>query len=434
MSNTKPFVCGDMMEKIKTLRGFKDIFGEEIEKFKGIEDVARKYLQLLGFREIEIPIIEKTELFVRSIGDTTDIVEKEMFTFTDLGGDSLTLRPEATAGVVRHYLQENLYAKERVAKLFTIGPMFRHERPQKGRFREFHQIDVEVFGVEEALVDAELVWMIFLILGELGVNNYTIEVNSVGCKECRGPFRDVLVQYFEAEKDHLCEDCLRRLTRSPLRIFDCKNVQCIQIAARSPLLYDHLCGACTDHFDAFLHYMDEYGVSVTINKRLVRGLDYYTKTVFEITSEDLGAQKAFMAGGRYNNLVEEMGGPATAGIGFAIGVERLSMLTHLQGLPVKPTCFFASVGERAKNYRIPVLRALAAEGLTLRYSYEGKSLKAQMRYADNVNADFVLILGDEEIEKGIIILRNMKDKKQDELPLDPQNMLRELKNMYSHLF
>jgi histidyl-tRNA synthetase len=423
-----------MMEKIKTLRGFKDIFGEEIEKFKSIEGVARKYLGLLGFREIELPILEKTELFVRSIGDTTDIVEKEMFTFTDLGGDSLTLRPEATAGMVRHYLQESLYAKERVAKLFTIGPMFRHERPQKGRFREFHQIDVEVFGVEEALVDAELVWMIFLILGDLGVKNYTIEVNSVGCKQCRGPFRDVLVEYFEAEKDHLCEDCMRRLTRNPLRIFDCKNAQCIQVAAHSPLLYDHLCGDCRNHLDAFLRYMDEYGVAVAINKRLVRGLDYYTKTVFEVTSEDLGAQKAFMAGGRYNNLVEEMGGPATAGIGFAIGVERLAMLTHLQSVPAMPTCFFASVGEKAKHCLIPVLRTFAAEGLTLRYSYEGKSLKAQMRSADNVNADFVIILGDEEIEKGIVILRNMKDKKQHELPLDPKSMLLELKNMYSHFF
>jgi histidyl-tRNA synthetase len=415
------------MEKIKTLRGFKDIFGEEIEKFKGIENVARKYFRLLGYREIELPILEKTELFVRSIGDTTDIVEKEMFTFTDLGGDSLTLRPEATAGMVRHYLQEGLYAKERIAKLFTVGPMFRHERPQKGRFREFHQIDVEVFGAEEALVDAELIWMIFLMLGELGVKNYSIEVNSVGCKQCRGSFRDVLVQYFEAEKNHLCEDCVRRLTRNPLRIFDCKNTQCIEIAARSPLLYDHLCGDCKNHLDSFLRYMDEHGIIVDINKRLVRGLDYYTKTVFEVTSENLGAQKAFIAGGRYNNLVEEMGGPATPGIGFAIGVERLAMLTRLQDVPGLPTCFLAYVGEKAKNYLIPILRAFTAEGITIRYSYEGKSLKAQMRYADNVNADFVLILGNEEIEKGIIILRNMKDKTQHELPLDPKNILREFK-------
>jgi len=376
-------------------------------------------------------VLEKTELFVRSIGDTTDIVEKEMFTFTDLGGDSLTLRPEATAGMVRHYLQEGLYAKEKVVKLFTTGTMFRHERPQKGRFREFHQIDVEIFGADQAIADAELIWMVSLILGELGVRNYAIEVNSVGCGQCRGPFRDVLVQYFESEKDKLCEDCIRRLSRNPLRIFDCKNTQCIEVAASSPLLYDHLCGNCKDHFEAFLHYMNEYGVSVDINKRLVRGLDYYTKTVFEITSEDLGAQKAFIAGGRYNNLVEEMGGPATAGIGFAIGVERLAMLIHLQHVSGGPSCFFAYVGEGAKRHLIPFIKAFIMEGIALRYSYENRSLKAQMRYADNVNADFVLILGDEEIEKGIVILRNMRTKEQHELPLDHGGIAREFKK-HSH--
>ncbi len=415
------------MEKIKNLRGFKDIFGEEIDKFNNIEYIARKYLKLLGYREIELPILEKTELFVRSIGDTTDIVEKEMFTFTDLGGDSLTLRPEATAGMVRHYLQEGLYAKERVAKLFSVGPMFRHERPQKGRFREFHQVDVEVFGVEEPLVDAELVWMIFLMLGNLGVENYVVEVNSVGCRRCRGSFRDVLVGYFMNEKSRLCEDCIRRLERNPLRIFDCKNAQCIDVAAHSPLLYDHLCGGCRKHFDDFLRYVDEYGIAVTVNKRLVRGLDYYTGTVFEVTSQDLGAQKAFIAGGRYNNLVEEMGGPATPGIGFAIGVERLAMLAHIQSVSDQPTCFFAYVGKEAKSYLIPILRAFTTEEITIRYSYEDKSLKAQMRYADNVNADYVLILGDEEIRKGVIILRNMKDKTQHELPLDQKNILREFK-------
>jgi len=430
MSHINP-LRGDMMEKIKTLRGFKDTFGEEIEKFNFIKYIARKYFRLLGYREIELPVLEKTELFVRSIGDTTDIVEKEMFTFTDVGGDSLTLRPEATAGMVRHYLQESLYAKEKVAKLFTVGTMFRHERPQKGRFREFHQIDVEIFGADQAIADAELIWMVSLILSELGVRNYAIEVNSVGCGQCRGPFRDVLVQYFEAEKDRLCEDCLRRLLRNPLRIFDCKNAQCIEVAARSPLLYDHLCDNCKDHFDAFLHYMNEYGVSVNINKRLVRGLDYYTKTVFEITSEDLGAQKAFIAGGRYNSLVEEMGGPATAGIGFAIGVERLAMLTRLQQVSGGLSCFFAYMGERAKGHLIPVMKAFTMEGIALRYSYEDKSLKAQMRHADNVNADFVLILGDEEIEKGIIILRNMRTKEQYELPLDHGNIVQELKK-YSH--
>jgi histidyl-tRNA synthetase len=417
------------MEKIKTLRGFKDIFGEEIEKFKHIEAVARKYFRLLGFREIEIPILEKTDLFVRSIGDTTDIVEKEMFTFQDLGGDSLTLRPEATAGMVRSYLQESLYAKERVTKLFTIGPMFRHERPQKGRFREFHQVDVEVFNVKEPLLDAELIWMIFLMLGELGVANYKIEVNSVGCRECRESFRDVLVKYFEAKKDELCEDCLRRLHRNPLRIFDCKNAQCIQVTAHSPFLYDHLCDGCSEHFHAFLAYVNDFGVVVDINKRLVRGLDYYTKTVFEVTSDDLGAQKAFIAGGRYDNLVEEMGGPATPGIGFAIGMERLAMIGCFQTLSEMPRCFLAYLGDRAKRFLVPILRAFAAEGISLGYSYDGKSLKSQMRYADSMKAEFVLILGDDEMERGVIVLRNMQNKNQHELPLDPQTMLQEFKKL-----
>jgi histidyl-tRNA synthetase len=417
------------MEKIKTLRGFKDIFGDEIEKFKHIEAVARKYFRLLGFREIEIPILEKTDLFVRSIGDTTDIVEKEMFTFQDLGGDSLTLRPEATAGMVRSYLQESLYAKERVTKLFTIGPMFRHERPQKGRFREFHQIDVEVFNVKEPLLDAELIWMIFLMLDELGVTNYKIEVNSVGCRECRESFRGVLVEYFETKKDELCEDCLRRLSRNPLRIFDCKNAQCIQVTALSPFLYDHLCSDCSEHFHAFLAHVNDFGVVVDINKRLVRGLDYYTKTVFEITSDDLGSQKAFMAGGRYDNLVEEMGGPATPGIGFAIGMERLAMIGRLQTLPETPRCFFAYLGDKAKGLVVPILRAFAAEGIRLGYAYDGKSLKSQMRYADSTKADFVLILGDDEMERGVIVLRDMQNKNQHELPLDPQAMVREFRKL-----
>lgn len=218
------------MEKIKTLRGFRDISGEELDRFKRIEAVSRKYLQLLNFTEIEIPILEKTELFIRSIGDTTDIVEKEMFTFIDIGGDSLTMRPEATAGMVRAYLQSGLYVKERVSKLFTMGPMFRHEKPQKGRFREFHQIDVEVFGVDDPLIDAELLWMIHLLLKELNVKSFEIEVNSVGCPECRETFRKILVGYFEAKKERLCEDYGRRLDRNPLRIFDCKNEQCIDVS------------------------------------------------------------------------------------------------------------------------------------------------------------------------------------------------------------
>ena len=413
------------MEKIKTLRGFRDISGEELDRFKRIEAVSRKYLQLLNFTEIEIPILEKTELFVRSIGDTTDIVEKEMFTFIDIGGDSLTMRPEATAGMVRAYLQSGLYVKERVSKLFTMGPMFRHEKPQKGRFREFHQIDVEVFGVDDPLIDAELLWMIHLLLKELNVKSFEIEVNSVGCPECRETFRKVLVGYFEAKKEKLCEDCGRRLDRNPLRIFDCKNEQCIDVSQGSPFLFEYLCEGCKNHFDEFQKHIDSFGFTVKINKRLVRGLDYYTKTVFEVTSDDLGAQKAFMAGGRYDNLVEEMGGPKTPGTGFAIGVERLALITMNESAVVTPTYFFAYLGERAKKYLVPLVKSFSDAGLSLSYSYDGRSLKSQMRYADSLNADFVFILGDDEIDKGMVVLRDMKTKVQYELLLDPSILPRE---------
>jgi histidyl-tRNA synthetase len=410
------------MAKIQTLRGFRDIWGEEIEKFRAIERVSRKYLNLLGFAEIEVPVLEKTELFVRSIGDTTDIVEKEMFTFTDLGGDSVTLRPEATAGVVRSYLQAGMYAKERVSKLFTMGPMFRHEKPQKGRFREFHQIDVEVFGSDAALIDAELLWMVSLMLNELGMGGYNVEVNSVGCPECRQDFRTRVIDYFETKKDQLCEDCARRLYRNPLRIFDCKRTQCIEVSRQSPFLFDCLCAPCGEHFDMFLSHLADFGVAATVNKRLVRGLDYYTKTVFEFTSGDLGAQQAFIAGGRYDNLVEEMGGPRTPGTGFAIGVERLAMLSGISGPEKRPLFFFAYVGDRARKYVVPVARSFVGKGVALRYDYEGKSLKSQMRYADSLMSDFVLILGDDEIDRGIVTLRNMKSKEQRELPLDPESL------------
>jgi histidyl-tRNA synthetase len=406
------------MEKFRTLRGFKDILGTEIQAFRRIESTARKYFEVFGYDEIEIPVLEKTELFVRSIGDTTDIVEKEMFTFIDLGGDSVTLRPEATAGVVRAYLQAGLYAKERASKVFTIGPMFRHEKPQKGRFREFHQVDVEVFGIDSAVVDAEMIWMLHLILADLGVARYDVEVNSVGCRACREEFRKVLISYFGGEKTYLCEDCLRRLDRNPLRIFDCKQTQCIEVAGKSPLLFDYLCESCKVHFDSLLDHLEGFGVPVKVNKRLVRGLDYYTKTVFEIISGDLGAQKAFAAGGRYDGLVEEMGGPVTPGSGFAIGVERLSLLMGEETGKRLPCCFFAYLGDKAKAHLVPLLRSFIGAGLPLRYSYEDKSLKAQMRYADSLGSDYVLILGEDEINRGVVVLRNMRNKGQTEFPLD----------------
>ena len=406
------------MEKITSLRGFRDISGEEAEKFIRMELVSRAILERLGFREISIPILEKTELFKRSIGDTTDIVEKEMFTFIDRNGDSLTLRPEATAGVVRHYLQEGLQAKERISRLFTMGPMFRHERPQKGRFRQFHQVDVEIFGAAEPIVDAELLWTIALILGRLGVSQYALELNSVGCKTCREPFREVLVSHFSKKMEALCPDCRNRLSRNPLRIFDCKVTSCIDLVKESPLLFDHLCEGCRAHFETLLKYLADFGVDLLVNKRLVRGLDYYTRTVFEVTSGELGAQKAFLAGGRYDNLVEEMGGPSVPGIGFAIGMERLASLMATSQALKKPRYYLALIGEKPVAFRIPIMKALVEGDVPVSYSPDPKSLKSQMRHADSIGADYAMILGDGEIEKGVILVRNMRSGKQAEIPLD----------------
>jgi histidyl-tRNA synthetase len=407
------------MEPIKALRGFRDVYGEEIEKFQRIETVCKRYLTLLGYNEIEIPSLEKTELFKRSIGDTTDIVEKEMFTFVDRSGESVTLRPEGTAGMVRAYLQAAMYARERISKLFTLGPMFRHERPQKGRFRQFYQMDVEVFGVAEPQIDAELLWIIHLILKDLGVQSHIMEINSVGCRECRPDFRLALVEYLETRKASLCQDCLNRLQRNPLRILDCKNEACRNVVSDAPFLADHLCPTCREHFHNCTWALEQFGVPFVVNKRLVRGLDYYTRTVFEVTSNDLGAQKAFLAGGRYDNLVEEMGGPSVPGCGFAIGMERLSMLVPPGPFSDKPRTFLAIVGEEAEKYRIPLLKSFTHAGLPLSYAIPARSLKSQMKYAAGLGVNYVLILAGEEIAKSIIIIRDMKDGSQQELPLDP---------------
>lgn len=410
------------MQKIQALRGFRDIYGDEVEKFNLIEDVARKYFNLLGYKEIEIPTLEKTDLFVRSIGDATDIVEKEMFSFNDRSGESLSMRPEATAGVVRAYLQAGLYAKERISRLFTIGSMFRHERPQKGRFREFHQVDVEVFGIPDSSLDAELLWMIWLVLKDLGVPNYSFEVNSVGCKVCRETFRVALVGYLRSQEENLCEDCKGRMERNPLRVFDCKSEQCADIMQTSPLLFDHLCTECGSEFENYLSLLEDFGVPFTVNKRLVRGLDYYTRAVFEVTSGDLGAQKAFVAGGRYDNLVQEMGGPSTPGSGFAIGMERLALLVPDLSGGQQPRFFLAAVGEKAARRIVPLLKAFIQNGMALSYTSGGRSLKSQMKYAAGIKADHVLILGDQELERGSIILRNMEDGTQKDLPLNIETL------------
>jgi len=414
------------METIRRLRGFRDIIGEEIEKFRKIEEVSRKYLSLLGYKEIKIPILEKTELFVRSIGEATDIVRKEMFSFTDLSGDSVTLRPEATAGMVRAYIEGGFFNKERITRIFTIGSMFRHERPQKGRFREFNQIDVEVFGSSSPFVDAELIWLISLIVRDLKVQNFQIEVNTVGCPDCRKKFRDLFSRFIASKTELLCSDCKERAMRNPLRIFDCKKETCLSVTDDAPLLFDVLCEQCTKHFETFLRYVEGFKVQVKHKKRLVRGLDYYTRTVFEVTSSDLGAQNAFIAGGRYDNLVKDMGGPDVPGIGFAIGLDRLSLIIPIDKSRKAPRVFVATIGEAARENLSRVLEYLVLRNIAVYYEPEPRSLKSQMRHADSLNVDLVLIIGEEEIKKGIVLVKDMKRGTQKSYPINLEGLVNDI--------
>lgn len=411
---------------IKRLRGFRDITGEEAQKFRIIEEVSRKYLELLGYSEVRIPILEKTELFVRSIGDSTDIVRKEMFTFIDASGDSVSLRPEATAGMVRAYIEGNFYAKERITKVFTIGSMFRHERPQKGRFREFNQLDVEVFGSYGPLIDAELIWLITLILGELKIKDFRIEINTLGCSVCREKYKKLFSEFVNERLTCLCEDCKERAKKNPLRIFDCKKPECHSATQDAPLLFESLCEECMAHFGKFKELLAGFGIQTIHNNRLVRGLDYYTRTVFEVTSERLGAQKAFIAGGRYDNLVREMGGPNIPGIGFALGLERLSLILETYPKKEVPKVFIAYLGEEAKKRLFGIVKQLLDKNIPVYYELDDRSLKSQMRYANSLSVDYVVIIGEEEVKNGVVILRDMKNGTQNTYGIDFTQALAEI--------
>ena len=414
------------MEIITAVRGFKDILPPETDKWRHIEDTARGLFDAFGFREIRIPVLEKTELFKRGIGETTDIVEKEMYTFVDKGEESLTLRPEATASVIRAYLEHALHAAETVTKLFTIGPMFRRERPQKGRYRQFHQIDVEILGPDDPRTDAELILMLISFLRQLGLENLNLEINSLGCPKCRPAFREAIVSFFQGSEGELCGDCLRRLGTNPLRVFDCKVEECRQIVSRAPRLTEFLCPDCRDHFDKVQKSLGLFQVPYHLNDKMVRGLDYYTRTAFEVTTEFLGAQNAVVGGGRYDHLVHELGGPDIPGIGFAVGFERLAAMLP-DGLGVNPPLLFiAALGEAALEKAFFLCNSLRIKGLHVEMDYAGRSLKSQMKRADRFKAAYALILGEREIAENRALLRNMAASTQEEIALDQleENMMK----------
>lgn len=405
---------------IQLIRGFKDILPPETALWQWIENTARSLFEDFGFAEIRIPILERTELFARSIGEQTDIVEKEMYTFADRRGDRITLRPEATASVVRAYIQHRMYARDPVRKLYTIGPMFRRERPQKGRYRQFYQINAEVFGTASALIDAQLILLLVTLLKRLSVQDVHAHVNTLGCPACRPEFRNALSAYLASRSAKLCSDCRRRSIKNPLRVLDCKVPVCRQAMTDAPALLDYLCDDCRQHFEIFKSALAKLEIPYRIDPRLVRGLDYYTRTTFEIQTGALGAQSAVAGGGRYDGLVETLGGPAIPATGFAIGFDRLAELAARahDDVHTGPDVFIAVLGAENRHLAFEWVCALGLGGIRAEMEYGTRSLKSQMKRADRLGAAYVLMVGENELQSGAATLRNMQTREQTEIPVN----------------
>ncbi len=396
---------------IQAIKGVKDVLPSDMTAWHHLEATARKLFEDYGFSEIRVPVFEYTELFARSIGASTDIVEKEMYTFEDRDGKKLTLRPEGTAGVVRAYVEHKLYADTQLTKLYYQGPMFRHERPQKGRYRQFYQIGVESLGLDHPHVDIEILVMLHTLFARLGIGGLSLQINSLGDGACRGAYREALKKYLEGKLPSLCADCRRRYDTNPLRVLDCKMDA--DKFADSPVMLDYLCDPCKNHFQTVEAGLKTLGIPFEVNPRLVRGLDYYTRTTFELVMGHLGAQNTVAAGGRYDGLVKEIGGPASPGIGFALGVERAVSLMNTETLkPLRPKYFISTLGDAAVASMLPVIHALRASGIPVETDYTGASLKSQMKKADKSGADYTLIVGDQELQSQTAVLRDMRTKEQ----------------------
>jgi histidyl-tRNA synthetase len=400
---------------IKALKGFKDILPDEVGLWQLIEIKARDIFHRYGFEEIKVPILEKTDLFVRTIGASTDIVEKEMYTFEDRNGSSIAMRPEGTASVIRAYIENGLYVRGSVQRLYTVGPMFRHERPQKGRLRQFHQMSVEVLGSDRAMIDAEVMAMAWQLLQEIGLEA-SLEINSLGCAACRPSFKETLQKFINERIEHLCEDCQRRSVSNPLRVLDCKSDHCQEQYFSAPSIIEHLCGVCSDHFDEVKRALDLLGVPYSVNPKMVRGLDYYTRTAFEFITTELGAQGAIGAGGRYDGLVKQLGGPDVPGIGFAMGLERLVMLlSQKDELESQPglDLFLVTLGEVAHEKGFHLMQMLRSLGVRVMMDHEGRSIKNQMKQANKQKSRFALILGENELKNQEVVLKDMLSGEQE---------------------
>lgn len=402
---------------IKRPRGTNDFLPGETRKWQNLENSLHCLCRQYGFEEIRTPIFEETELFARGVGNTSDIVQKEMYVFQDMGGRSLALRPEGTASVARAYLENKLQTLNQPVKLYYLGPMFRSERPQAGRYHQFHQFGLEIFGSNSYLADAEVISFAWEFYTSLGLHELDLRLNSVGCPKCRPLYRQVLQEFLAPQKEQLCSTCRERFERNPLRILDCKSPVCQELSADAPVMPDHFCPECDTHFRKVRQALDEAGIPYTLDDRLVRGLDYYTKTAFEIQIKGIGAQSAVCGGGRYDGLIEEFGGPAIPGVGFALGLERIFLALDAQGLGFEETpqldIFIATMGETAANKAFTLAKELRQKNLSVQQDLLGKSLKSQLRSADKQGAKYVLIIGEEELQSGLYQVRDMAESKQE---------------------
>ena len=403
-------------------KGTKDLLPQDSYKWQFIENTAREVAKIFNIKEIRTPTFEHTEVFLRGVGETTDIVNKEMYTFTDKGGRSITLKPEGTAGVVRAFIENGMASSALPAKLYYLTQCFRYERPQAGRLREFHQFGIEYFGAKTPDTDAEVILVAKTFIEKLGIKNVSLYINSIGCKECRKKYEEALKNYLKANFDNLCELCKSRFEKNPLRILDCKNQDCKKIVENAPSILDYLCDDCSNHFEQVKKLLTLSNVEFKIDHNIVRGLDYYTKTVFEFVSENIGAQGTVCGGGRYDGLVKELGGTETCGIGFAAGIERLLLLMENTGVEIPNDegvqIYVASMGEQAQEKAFCLVKSLRENGVIAELDHMERGIKAQFKYADKIGAKYVGVIGSDELAKGIIKIKNMSDGQESEVSFD----------------
>ena len=415
----------------KAPRGTKDITPKDAYKWNYVENKFREICSLFGYEEMRTPIFEHTELFKRSVGDTTDIVQKEMYSFTDKGERDITLKPEGTAGVVRAFIENKLYADTQPTKLFYITPCFRYERPQAGRQRQFHQFGIEALGSDKPSLDAEVIALAVQFFNEVGLKDLAVSINSVGCPTCRAEYNAKLKEYLDAKSDVLCETCLDRKDKNPMRVIDCKNPNCKENLNDIPFMVDHICDECKDHFEKLQSYLKEMDINFVVDRSIVRGLDYYKKTAFEIISNDIGSQSTVCGGGRYDGLVEQLGGPkGVSGIGFGLGVERLLLTMENNNIeienPYATDIFIVTIGDEAKTKSFKLLKDLRTNHISAENDHLDRSVKAQFKYSDKINAKFTIVIGDDELANDTATLKNMSTSEQTTIKLS--EIVQELKS------